>query len=98
MLFWQAAVCALRELLQWRNYAGLYEGCQLRLAEGGLVHMKARLRALEAFERLGNWGQVRPGRLCKCIWLSLADCGVLLSLPRHLRTFVLSASCATPAG
>ena len=32
---------------------------------GELVHMKARLRALEAFERLGNWGQVRPGRLCK---------------------------------
>ena len=49
----------MRELLQWRNYAGLYEGCQLRSAEGELVHMKARLRALEAFEKLGNWGQVR---------------------------------------
>ena len=63
VLCWQAAVCALRELLQWRKYAGLYEGCQLRAAEGELVHMKARLRALDAFERLGNWGQVQsPGQ------------------------------------
>ena len=71
VLFWQAAVCALRELLQWRSYAGLYEGCQLRSAEGGLVHMKARLRALEAFERLGNWGQVRwaPHRPARCCLL-----------------------------
>ena len=62
VLCWQAAVCALRELLQWRSYAGLYDGCQLRSAEAELVHMKARLRALEAFEKLGNWGQVRWGR------------------------------------
>ncbi|KAK9825852.1 hypothetical protein WJX81_004094 [Elliptochloris bilobata] len=53
-----AAVCALRELLQWRKFAGLYQGCQLRSAEHALVHMKARLRALEAFEKLGNWGQM----------------------------------------
>ena len=59
MLCWQAAVCALREVLQWHNFAGLYEGCQLRSAEGELVHVKARLRAQEAFEKLGNWGQVR---------------------------------------
>ena len=57
-------MCALRELLQWRNYAGLYEGCQLRSAEGEVVHMKARLRAQEAFGRLGNWGQVRWAPPC----------------------------------
>lgn len=59
MLFWQAAVCALRELLYWRSYAGLYEGCRVRSMGGALVHMKARLRAQEAFEKLGNWSQVR---------------------------------------
>ena len=55
-------MCALREVLQWRNCAGLYQGCQLRSAESELVHLKARLRAQEAFEKLGNWGQARRPR------------------------------------
>ena len=50
-------MCALREALNWREF-GLYQGCQLFSAETHMVYMKARLRALEAFEKLGNWGQV----------------------------------------
>ena len=51
-------MCALREALNWREF-GLYQGCQLFSAETHMVYMKARLRALEAFEKLGNWGQVQ---------------------------------------